>query len=124
MREIKFRGKEVDDNKWIYGWFSEDYGFAEILTEYDDCEVLLETVGQYTGLKDKNGIEIYEGDVLHKDSYWGWHVEFEDGAFCRVPNNYVQRVNWVHHRMKQNDVEDWEVIGNIHDNPELIGEKE
>ena len=127
MREIKFRGKRIDNGEWVFGdysRYSKDQSIIMVdLLEQEDYWVASETVGQYTGLKDKNGKDIYEGDILHKDFYWGWYVEFEDGAFCRIPTNEVQRINWAHYRMNQNDVEDWEVIGSIYDNPELMENK-
>ena len=127
MREILFRGKRIDNGEWVYGHYTKvtpqnDSDGHRICSPdtWNMYPVLPETVGQYTGLKDKNGKEIYEGDILHKDSHWGWYVEYEDGAFCRMPINIVQRINWEHYRMKQKNVEDWEIIGNIHENKELL----
>lgn len=127
MREIKFRGK-ADKYGWVYGnlsyreedgnsaVFIEDQGFCGDLTPVDR-----NTIGQYTGLKDVNGKEIYEGDIISNDKHPYKHLIYYDAAeacfmakygpgkddSCRV---YQEWINICH---KQ-------VIGNIHDNPELI----
>lgn len=134
-REIKFRGKRTDTGGWVYGSLIQDSYMCEIRTMGNDEElpgyndVNPETVGQYTGLKDRNGKEIYEGDILllsDKNTYqelvvveqgpYGWVfynpktvLRFKDGSYTyRAVENY-RRLFGI-----------GEVIGNIHDDPELL----
>ena len=136
MREILFRGKTFD-GKWIEGFVFQEVGdcvvrwcisttpicandYSEILGDY--AEVLPDTVGQYTGLTDKNGKKIFEGDILkgawdtifqvvYDDCYLGFRAKEKDGMHNCIDYYGLDRI---------------EVIGNIHDNPELLkgGEQE
>lgn len=138
MREIMFRGK-MDDGEWVYGSFCMDAreqfnglcgvdGFIRLYdkTKYkmQTYEVDRETVGQYTGLKDKNGKRIFEGDIVlglfHYELAAKGVVTFRDGAFG---------LRWNRGKVREFsaftsicDV-DYKVIGNIHDNPELLEEE-
>lgn len=133
-REIKFRGKNKDIG-WVEGQVAYDlnedtyiireveqdssYGLEEtMLFAIMWYRVDKKTIGQYTGLKDKNGREIYEGDIL-KSMQWNdiYLVKYIGTAFylCRKGNKGFNKITtW-------NNAEKSEVIGNITDNPELLG---
>ena len=131
-REIIFRGKSKEEltlGEWIYGYLFNIEGEKAWIWNGIPQEVLTDTVGQYTGLKDRNGKEIYEGDILllsDKNTYqelvvveqgpYGWVfynpktvLRFKDGSYTyRAVENY-RRLFGI-----------GEVVGNIHDNPELL----
>lgn len=125
QREIKFRGYN-DKKQWLYGdllhnrglTFIGPVGIADPFATWEDFVVEPDSVGQFTGLHDCEGKEIYEGDLLevanHKrDKECIADVIFLDGAFwLHFPNEDLLNVKEVS--------ECWVVIGNIHDNPELI----
>lgn len=128
MREIKFRAKDKVNNKWIYGnletplldWnISKRYIVGYSYGQYQKHEVEPETVGQCTGLKDKNGVGICEGDI-DKDGYIVTYVDGSDESDIGMNVGfYIQRndfESWIHLEVGAM----YEIIGNIHDNPELI----
>ena len=122
MREILFRGKSLETGEWGYG----DYSTLEpvykfITNDKDVYEVDTETVGQYTGLKDKNGTKIFEGDIVKGED----EDETEKEDRTVIGNIIYKNCSFVINGEKyfydicEND-DDIEVIGNIHDNPELL----
>lgn len=151
MREVLFRGKRADYGEWIEGYYAKQSNHACFAHELkyqhfifkDVCldfnlgglqgfEIIPETVGQYTGLKDKNGKKIFEGDIVrltdehneiewtavvvfgnpNGEYNWGWQLK----AIGEFDGN-KDILLWV-------DMEEsgayFEIIGNIHDNPELL----
>ena len=130
MRAIKFRGKSILTDEWFYGDLvhSADKKRTAILVNdkdsYDECEVDPETVGQFTGLMDKNGVEIYEGDVIGCHNPRIKHLIFyneKQGRFIAALNGDIEN-DFV--GLCGLDDSRWtgskKVIGNIYDNPELL----
>lgn len=120
MRESLFRGKRIADDKWTYGYLFRCWGRCYLLWGMNGDnpikeEVYPETVGQYTGLTDKNGKGICEGDILKvyetQEHAQNVSVSYENGQF--VVSHYALKL--LSDRALQS-----EVIGNIHDNPELL----
>lgn len=134
QREIKFRGKRLDNKKWIYGDLIENQGRFFIyhasnentIEDNDDGRIVVvavevdpTTVGQYTGLKDRDGREIYEGDIFLPGYFGGTNVVIWDDGNVRYigrsPHGLISYVG------REPAVE---VLGNIHDNLELLNEGE
>lgn len=120
MREILFRGKDVNSNEWRIGYFyTAVQGCVAIIGDgVDGYQVKPETVGQYTGLTDKNGTKIFEGDIVRDDDGDVMMVKWltEGAVFVLEPKPYVS----VHfYSTLPSRIE---VIGNIYDNRELLKE--
>lgn len=128
MKDIKFRGKRFYNNKWIYGNLFIDKDGERYILENDYLEqdghhlvcnsdtpvfMMEETVGQYTGLKDCNGKEIFEGDIV---------------KYSTDDKNYAVYYNELTAQFTTTDrwlwgYDDIEIVGNIHDDPELLQSK-
>ena len=122
MHEILFRGKNIDNGHWMYGTpislkNGETYMNFEFMGMIDRTLVIPETVGQYTGLTDKNGKKIFEGDIIRDEDGDAMVVKWqtEGAVFVLEPEPYVS----VH--FYDTLPSKIEVIGNIYDNPELMG---
>jgi len=118
MREIKFRGKSISDNSWVYGDMVRGTAGMFIYEQETNNEILVypDTIGQYTGIEDMNGREIYDGDII-SDGTDADLVEWDASllAFVVTANDGA---------MYLIDYLFGEVIGNKYDNPELLEDEE
>lgn len=125
MRTIKFRGQDISDGAWVYGSlvYSDENDVAIYFQRGNrlvKVYVNQETIGQFTNLYDKNKKEIYEGDIL-KVPYTQERIEvrFVRGVFAFLWNGDLDDEAPINA-----PTQEWaEVIGNIHDNPELLKRK-
>lgn len=126
MREILFRGKGTHGHKtgkWVYGNYAKDfwginhkgYGILPIESGYNEVDP--ETVGQYTGLTDKNGTKIFEGDIVQSiELELKGIIVFDE--HCRF---MIKDLTTGSTYLLSYNNDEIQVIGNIHDNPELLG---
>ena len=143
MREILFRGKSVENGEWVEGY----YGYTPLKTSIEEvraedffprawiadrkgfgCFVDPETVGQFTGLTDKNGVKIFEGDIVnikeHVSYINGWYKVVYDtrNHYWALKRDPEYSHCYLTFSALNGFAEDSEVIGNIFDNPELVEE--
>lgn len=125
MRDIKFRAKNIYSGQWVYGSgivpaikYSHEISRCKMiiavdcegyLPSYTFADIDIETLGQYTGLKDGYGNEIYEGDILrfYGNEIEDWVVSFEDGKFVATFDNEIVDLFEIHN---------YEIVGSIYDN--------
>lgn len=128
MRTIKFRGKSIDTNEWLYGDLVRSYDMKRCAilvndrSSYEECEVNPCTVGQFTELYDKNGKEIFEGDVVKWSNGLMYAVKFWDGMFYASIEECNEGIlgGFPLHRLTEYEDGKCEIVGNIFDNNELL----
>ena len=118
-REILFKGKSVKSNEWVHGnlvrYMGNQDEFTDAIQVLDDekkvkcvVNVIPETIGQFTGLIDKNGVKIFDGDILHRHLGVKWIVIFKKSTWIADGNDSGMYLT-------ANQFSEAEVIGNIHD---------
>ncbi len=130
MREILFRGKDVITDDWIYGvpvsngYITCIFKLTDGVSEMTGFQVKTETVGQYTGLCDRNGKKIFEGDIIEYEEQYGiarYSVAYRNksACFCVKSCNDIIMGDFTFYDSKK-----CKVIGNVHSNLELLGATE
>lgn len=123
MREILFRGKRIDNGEWVEGFFSNETCDSVFSPMYEQANIIKKgtgywysvipnTVGQYTGLTDKNGKRIFEGDIVYDKYSNKAYISMEKGCWV-----LMYKEDW---DFLETNASTCGVIGNIHDNSELL----
>ena len=138
MREILFRGKRVNNGEWVEGGICDYNNGVSIFainhcfnTHYeppynvlDEIEVMPETVGQYTGLTDKNGKKIFEGDIVKfiedKRYCYGYYYDIGYIFYKNENAKFIYQPSYTLNGYPIDNTCTYEIIGNIYDNPELL----
>ena len=132
MREFLFRGKRVDNGEWVYGSYYHCCGTAYgatfiVVNDFGFIEVIPHTVGQYTGLTDKNGKKIFEGDIVKTKEFGkdnGNDVNFNNfDIFEVIYSSASFKLNNSRRIFNMLKGQGFEVIGNIYDNKDLLKEE-
>jgi len=131
VREILFRGKRLDNGKWVYGYLyithtgEYEIGSYNKETNIEKYTYVVDpaTVGQFTGLSDKHSEKIFEGDIVCRTWIYGLQeykvcYDLDTAGFIGVHTDDAGFTTF------NSDGDMFEVIGNIHDNPELLGDGE
>ena len=129
MREIEFRGYNRKNKQWLYGFYLKNRGAHFVCPDefangksWEDYEIDPDSLGQFTGLYDKNHHKIYEGDIVSN----GWselhYIRYSDGKWDVVDKwgNWLELLEFAHTDDCNNVIREIEVVGNMHDNPEMI----
>ena len=137
MREILFRGKRVDNGEWIYGYYikathhwhnhgiHEDWIATDTVQNGGWCNVrgkyavIPDTIGQFTGITDENSNKVFDGDIL-KNEYEKNKYQYFKVYYCNITHSWLVENKYGMLGKLYNVIGDIEIIGNIHDNPELL----
>ena len=129
-REILFRAKRKDTNKWVYGYLVKKFGKLNIIDKDDEniaYEIIPETVGQFTDLADVSGRKIFEGDIVKTKEFGkdnGYGVNFNGfDIFEVIYSSASFKLNNTHRKFYLLNGQQIEVIGNIYDNQGLLQEQ-